>query len=72
MDKYEYKVINSYNGGKGLKNSNLNYDNLEQYLNELGQEGWELVSIAENDLKYIGVYFFKRRIVEKKEESLFL
>lgn len=72
MDKYEYKVINSCNGGKDLKNPNLCYDNLEQYLNELGQEGWELVSIAENDIRYIGVYFFKRKIVAKKEELLFL
>jgi hypothetical protein len=72
MDKFEYKIINRKVEGKGIYNSELSYGELEQSLNELGIQGWEVVSIAENDCKYIGVIFLKRKKIDKKEDSLFL
>lgn len=47
MTIWEYKILN-------VGNSNIN----EESLNELGKEGWELVSISFS--KYANVFFFKR------------
>lgn len=42
MKKFEYCVLNV--GGKGFWNPSLNYEQLTEKLNALGQQGWEVVT----------------------------
>lgn len=56
MDKWEYKVVRTYGGvvmltngqevGKIVNNQPVG-QMLYEYLNELGEEGWEVVGMAE-------------------------
>ena len=56
MDKWEYKVVRTYGGvvmltngqevGKIVNNQPVGQI-LYEYLNELGEEGWEVVGMAE-------------------------
>lgn len=57
MPKWEYSVKDSYRVP------------LEEYLNEMGKEGWELVSIISKD----GLYKFTRLVFKRQyieEQSL--
>jgi len=56
MKKFEYNVIPL--SKKGHQNG-VTYEVDEKVLNELGQEGWELISLANKQL------VFKREINEK-------
>ncbi|MFA5792193.1 MAG: DUF4177 domain-containing protein [Candidatus Paceibacterota bacterium] len=44
MNKYEYKVISLHPTTKGWKALKIDSIMIEQTLNEIGNEGWELVS----------------------------
>ena len=56
MDKWEYKVVRTYGGvvmltngqevGKIVNNQPVG-ELLYEYLNEVGEEGWEVVGMAE-------------------------
>lgn len=52
MVKYEYKIVSM-----GGLFSNKNPVNVEKKLNELGKEGWELVSVNWTT----NCYYFKRK-----------
>lgn len=54
MKKYEYKTIAH------------TQELPEPYLNELGEEGWELVSYGVTDVEIQHRYIFKREKVSKK------
>jgi hypothetical protein len=54
MKKYEYKVINH------------TQELPEPYLNELGEEGWELVSLVATEVEIKYIYVFKREKGSKK------
>jgi hypothetical protein len=54
MKKYEYKVVNH------------TQELPESYLNELGEEGWELVSYNVTEVEIQHRYAFKREKVSKK------
>ena len=59
MEKFEYKILaiktNTWSG-------KIDYDDFENKLNEMGQEGWELVVINSNSLT-IGIdCVLKRKI----------
>ncbi len=54
MDTFEYKYIRIFT---------RNFDGLEDRMNELGAEGWELVYFAEPNLEITKVHaIYKRRI----------
>ena len=62
MKKYEYKVVKTQESG--FWNPKLDIDTMENELNKLGSEGWELISVADTNY-YEGatkeiVLFFKR------------
>ena len=50
MKKFEYKIVTNHAFKKSLMN--------EEYFNELGKEGWELISISHLD----GSAYFKREV----------
>ena len=54
MKKYEYKTIAH------------TQELPEPYLNELGEEGWELVAYGVTDVEIQHRYIFKREKVSKK------
>lgn len=54
MKKYEYKVVNH------------TQELPEPYLNELGEEGWELVSLVATEVEIKYIYVFKREKASKK------
>jgi hypothetical protein len=54
MKKYEYKTVSHIS------------ELPEPYLNELGEEGWELVSYGVTDVEIQHRYIFKREKVSKK------
>jgi len=56
MDKFEYKII--YDMSREFPNKSY-----PDVLNELGGEGWELISVSEPSMSsLIGVAIFKRKI----------
>ena len=66
MTKWEYKRVEilAINWmGTGFERKGKTYDNAKHYINSLGLEGWELVSVCgydeENDYHYL---YFKRQI----------
>ena len=59
MKKYEYKVV-----GKTLKASGFD-SQINEYLNELGQAGWEVFHIHENGWEFFEMlvtFYAKREI----------
>lgn len=73
MEKWEYKIISPGVGFKGFINPKI-YLKEEQILNELGNNGWELVGIAPfamdtlNSGTYKFVLIFKRQIKTNVEK----
>ncbi|MBQ1447823.1 MAG: DUF4177 domain-containing protein [Erysipelotrichaceae bacterium] len=63
MEQYEYKVITF--DTKGFFGGNVDVDLVEEELNELGEEGWELVSCTNTNQSYGSskslVCIFKRK-----------
>ncbi len=63
MEKFEYKVV-TYNPN-GFFGGNVKIDQIEDQLNQLGNEGWELVSCTSSNQSYGStkslVCIFKRR-----------
>jgi hypothetical protein len=56
MEKFEYKVV--YDMG-----SEFPFKSFPEMLNDLGSQGWELVSVSEPSMSsLIGVAIFKRKI----------
>lgn len=56
MDKFEYKIVEDY------------YHDFEpeSFLNEFGEDGWELVQVIKDPESFSGLkyqYYFKRKIV---------
>ena len=46
MKKWEYKIFSSHDvPGMGLFKLDRSRDTLEAYLNELGNEGWEILNV---------------------------
>ncbi len=63
MDKFEYKVI-AYDT-TGFFGGNVNTGELESRLDQLGNDGWEMVSSASTNQSYGSskslVFIFKRK-----------
>ena len=63
MEKFEYKVL-TYDPN-GFWGGNVKIDQIEDQLNQLGNEGWELVSCTSSNQSYGTtkslVCIFKRR-----------
>ena len=67
MKQFEYKTLNIEPSGKWIKTVNLDATELEAQLNEMGNNGWELVNSMDHllDGKTIKVImFFKREIIK--------
>jgi len=62
MKKWEYKVkyMRSDDYIKGVLNKSLNEKVLEQELNALGNQGWEMVGVAYADGVHNRVIVFKK------------
>jgi len=61
MKKFEYRIRRFGYGSE---------DEMEDILNELGKDGWEVVSIDDEQNKHIGKVYLKREIIEKEKELL--
>ena len=65
MEKFEYKVV-TYDPN-GFFGGNVQIDQIEDQLNQLGNEGWELVSCTSSNQSYGStkslVCIFKRKTV---------
>lgn len=63
MDKFEYKAV--IYDTKGFWGGNVNESQLENQLNSLGNEGWEMVSCTSTNQSYGSsksiVCIFKRK-----------
>ena len=63
MEKYEYKVL-TYDT-KGFFGGNVEVYQIEDQLNRLGDEGWEMISCSTTSQSYGAnksmVYIFKRK-----------
>ncbi|GAB5379269.1 MAG: hypothetical protein Alis3KO_12560 [Aliiglaciecola sp.] len=51
---WEYKIIDIAAKQKGLFNSSWKTQEVENYLNELGRNGWELVSFSPPNMTGFG------------------
>ena len=49
MKKWEYKIVNLHNE----KYADLEDDEIQERMNKLGSEGWELVNVLKNNLGYV-------------------
>ena len=58
MKKWEYKIIDSVHVARGIFREKK-FNEIEKYLNEIGQEGWEVVNLDFNDvtgqMDFVGV-----------------
>jgi hypothetical protein len=59
LAKYEYKIYNAKKD-KELRNIWKEPDNFENFLNQMGQEGWDLIS--ERDMGGVWTLIFQREI----------
>jgi hypothetical protein len=76
MDKWEYKVVRTYGGvvmltngqevGRIVNNQPVG-EMLYEYLNEVGEEGWEVVGMAETR-GGIELVLKRRVVMEELEE----
>jgi len=49
LKKWEYKIIDSFQVQGGIFRGKK-FAELEKYLNNLGQEGWEIINLDFNDI----------------------
>ena len=65
MDQFEYQIITVASSG-WFSSGDVDYALLQRRMNELGREGWELVSVEDTNRHDGGtkdlVLFMKRRI----------
>ena len=65
MTKWEYKILDSKEIGDGNIFRGTNAAEVEEHLNTLGKEGWEIVNLDFNELanhfSFVGV---AKRIIE--------
>ena len=65
MKKFEYETLKI--DAKGILGGNVDDDNFKQKLNEMGQNGWELVGMTASNFAYGQTRWiictFKREIV---------
>ncbi len=65
MKKFEYKILKI--SPEGFWSGEVKEDTLNEKINALGQEGWELVSVIESDQTNNGIHklvtFFKREVI---------
>ena len=60
MPKWEYRILDSQDvEGEGLFGEKRSKKDIEEYLNKLGRQGWEVVSMdvseAEERINFVGV-----------------
>lgn len=72
MNKFEYKVIAKSESEKHNFTIGTKYFEIEEFLNKMGDDGWELVSISEDDGSYMAVLVFKRAVMGIQEKQLLL
>ena len=64
MDKFEYKTL--FTDAKGTFGGKVDKSEYQQELNELGSQGWELVSVVPTAQSYGStrwvISIFKRRV----------
>lgn len=66
MPKWEYRILDSHDlEGEGVYGDNLARKEIEEYLNRLGKQGWEIVSldVIENAQRINFVGVAKRELV---------
>ena len=51
MKKWEYKIVNSKDVSRKGVFRGRNREELEEYLNNLGEDGWEIVNIDSHKLE---------------------
>ena len=66
MPKWEYRILDSQDvEGEGLFGEKRSKKDIEEYLNKLGKQGWEVVSMdvseTEERINFVGVA--KRELV---------
>jgi len=58
VKKWEYKIIDSVHVAGGIFRGKK-FNEIEKYLNEIGQEGWEVINLDFNDvtgqMDFVGV-----------------
>ncbi len=65
MKKFEYKTLEIDPEGKWIKRINIESSDLETHLNELGNDGWELVNSIDYAIEGYTqkiLLFFKKEI----------
>lgn len=66
MKKWEYKIIDSMRLPGGIFRGKK-FDEIEKYLNEIGEEGWEIINLDFNDvtgqMDFVGVA--RRELADK-------
>ena len=65
MKKFEYKTIEFEPSGKFIQRIKMDTSDLENQLNELGNDGWELVNSTDYSLQGYTqkvIMFFKREV----------
>lgn len=66
MPKWEYRILDSHElEGEGVYSDNINRKVIEEYLNRIGKQGWEIISIdvIENAQRINFVGVAKRELV---------
>ncbi len=67
MKQFEYKNIEFEPSGKFIKSIRIDSSELENQLNEIGRNGWELVNSTDYSLNGYTqkiIMFFKREIIK--------
>jgi len=66
VKKWEYKIIDSMRLPGGIFRGKK-FDEIEKYLNEIGEEGWEIINLDFNDvtgqMDFVGVA--RRELADK-------
>lgn len=62
MKKFEYRFVSKYLLSVGAEQGQNGKESPQAFLNRLGQEGWELVSVTHSDNFNEDVFYLKREI----------